>query len=93
MKGCPACDGVEGAAHTCPESGTFVAAEAHASGEIEELAEPWPNWDCSISLHLRAPDEQSAREHLTRLMGELLDDALAVEVAFSIMERRVGVGT
>lgn len=89
MRGCPACDGVEGATHTCPESGTFLAAEAHDSGEIEATAEAWPSWDVTIHLHLRAPDEQAARSHLQGLMGALLDDALAVELDFALSERKV----
>lgn len=81
---CEACAGVEGAVHTCPESGTFVAAEAHDSGEIEATAEAWPNWQATIHLHLRAPDEQVARQHLTGLMGGLLDDALVAELDFAL---------
>ncbi len=72
---CAACRG-EGGPHTCPDSGTFLAAEAHDSGEIEATAEAWPNWEATIHLHLRAPTEQVCREHLTHLSG--LDFALAL---------------
>lgn len=84
VEGCAACAGVEGVPHTCPGSGTFLAAEAHDSGELEATAEAWPNWQATIHLHLRAPDEQSARGHLTTLMAELLDDALVVELDFAL---------
>ena len=92
MADCPACNGVEGATHTCPDSGTFLAAEGHASGEIEELAEAWPNWQAIIHLRLRAPDEQEARKCLTGLMGALLDDALVTELDFALKPHEVGVG-
>lgn len=81
---CKACAGVEGAIHTCPDSGTWLGAEAHDSGEIEDAAEAWPNWQATIHLHLRAPDEQVARQHLTGLMGVLLDDALVTELDFAL---------
>lgn len=70
--------------HTCPDSGTFVAAEAHVIGEVEEIAAPWPNWQATIHLQLRAADEATARQHLTRLMGELLDDALVAQLDFAL---------
>lgn len=84
MAECLACQGRAGAPHTCPGSGTFLAAEAHDSGEIEAQTEAWPNWLATIHLHLRAPDEHEARRHLTHLMGELLDDALVTELDFAI---------
>lgn len=84
MGECLACKGVEGASHTCPGSGTFLAAEAHDSGEIEATAEAWPNWQATIHLHLRAPDEPEARRCLTGLMGALLDDALVTELDFAL---------
>lgn len=88
---CAACRG-EGGPHTCPDSGTFLAAEAHDSGEIEAKAEAWPNWEATIHLHLRAPTEQVAREHLTHLMGELLDDALVTELDFALALHEIEVG-
>lgn len=81
---CPACAGQPGAAHTCPDSGTFLAAEAHVAGEVEEIAQAWPTWEARIGLRLRAADEGAAREHLTRLMGDLLDDALVEGLEFSM---------
>jgi hypothetical protein len=84
MAECLACKGVPGTTHTCPGSGTFLAAEAHDSGEIEAAAGAWPNWQATIHLHLRAPDEQVARQHLTGLMGVLLDDALVAELDFAL---------
>jgi hypothetical protein len=82
--GCPACAGVPGAVHSCPDSGTFLAAEAHVAGEVEEIAEAWPTWEATIHLHLKAADEHGAREHLTRLMGDLLDDALVAQLDFAL---------
>lgn len=84
MSDCAACAGAEGVPHTCPGSGTFLAAEAHDSGEIEATAEAWPNWEATIHLHLRAPDEHGARKHLTGLMTELLDDALVTDLDFAL---------
>jgi len=81
---CAACRGVPGTPHTCPESGTFVAAEAHVAGEVEEIAEAWPDWQATIHLRLRAADEHAAREHLTRLMGDLLSDALVSQLDFAL---------
>lgn len=91
MSRCAACDGVEGATHTCPGSGTFLAAEAHDSGEIEAEAVAWPNWQATIHLHLRAPLEEVARQHLTGLMGALLDDALVESLDFALERAEVEV--
>lgn len=76
--------GKEGVPHTCPDSGTFLAAEAHVAGEVEEIAEAWPRWQATIHLTLAAADEPTARQHLTRLVGELLDDALVSELDFAL---------
>jgi len=86
---CRACDGVEGATHTCADSGTWLGAEAHDSGELEETAGAWPNWQATIHLHLRAPDEPEARRCLTGLMGVLLDDALVSELDFALEQAEV----
>ncbi len=86
---CPACAGEPGASHTCPDSGTFLAAEAHVAGEVEEIAAPWPTWQATIQLRLKAPDEETGRAHLTRLMGELLDDALVSELDFGFQAHEV----
>jgi hypothetical protein len=89
-KDCAACNGTEGVPHTCPDSGTFLAAEAHDSGEIEATAEAWPNWQATIHLHLRAADDQVARQHLTALMAVLLDDALVSGLDFALELAEVG---
>ena len=86
---CEACAGVEGATHTCADSGTWLGAEAHDSGEVEATAEAWPNWQATIHLHLRAPDEDTARRALTGLMGVLLDDALVSELDFALEQAEV----
>jgi hypothetical protein len=86
---CRACDGVEGVPHTCSDSGTWLAAEAHDSGELEAQAEAWPNWQATIHLHLRAPDEPEARRSLTGLMGVLLDDPYVSELDFALAEAEV----
>lgn len=83
---CQACLGVEGVPHTCPGSGTFVAAEAHVAGEVDEIAAAWPKWRATIGLGVLAPDEETARQHLTRLMTELLDDAVVTELDFALDE-------
>jgi len=86
---CQACLGVAGATHTCAGSGTFLAAEAHDSGEVEEQAEAWPSFQSTIHLRLRAPDERDARGALTKLMEELLDDPLVTDLDFSIQRWEV----
>jgi len=86
---CPACAGETDATHTCAGSGTFLAAEAHASGEVEAMAEAWPTYEATIHLRLRAPEEEDARRGLTKLMEELLDDALVTELDFSIRPYQV----
>lgn len=80
---CEACNGIEGATHTCADSGTWLGAEAHDSGEVEQ-AEAWPNWRATIHLHLRAPEEHEARRALTGLMAELLDHPLVSELDFAL---------
>lgn len=84
---CEACANPgQGLTHTCPGSGTFLAAEAHVAGEVEEIAEAWPTWEVRIGLRLRAPDQDAARSHLTHLMRELLDDALVQGLDFALAE-------
>ena len=80
---CLACEvakrgGTTTVAHTCPESGTWLAAEGHAAGE--ELDPTLGYYSVSLHFRIRALDEQHAREKLTGLVSELLDDDL-VEAA------------
>jgi hypothetical protein len=92
VNGCAACNGVEGAAHTCPGSGTFVAAEAYAADEVERLAETWPNWRATIHVTLRAPDEAAARQTLTEWARQVMADDLVWGFDFAMAEHEAGAG-
>lgn len=84
---CPAClDPSGGHQHTCPGSGTFLAAEAHVAGEVDEIAEGWPRWRATLHLDLAAPDEETARRSLTHFVRELLDDGTVVGADFALDE-------
>lgn len=86
---CPACQGVEGAAHSCPGSGTFLAAEAHVAGEVDEIAEAWPRFQATMHLRLAAPDEETARRSLTHFVRQVLDDGTVDEADFALQEWKV----
>lgn len=81
---CEACAGVEGATHTCPGSGTFVAAEAHVAAELDEIAEAWPRWRATLHLILAAPDEDTARRSLTHFVRSVLDDGTVEGADFAL---------
>lgn len=82
---CAACDDPGGGfAHTCSGSGTFLAAEAHMSGQIEEIAKDWPTWYIDLRFHMRGVDERMIREKLTPLVESLLSDELVDSSNFSI---------
>lgn len=81
---CLACQGVQGAPHTCPESGTFVAAEAHVAGEVDEIAAAWPRWEATVHLRLAAPDEEAARQSLTHFVRDVMMDGAVDEVDFAL---------
>lgn len=88
MRVCIACERPgEGLVHTCEGSGTFVAAEAHDSGEVEAIAEGYPYWTIALGILLRAPDEQEARKTVAPLVEALLDDALVESIEFSVAGR------
>lgn len=87
---CPACQGVEGATHTCPGSGTFLAAEAHVAGEVDEIARDWPRFQATMHLRLAAPDEETARRTLTHFVQTVFDDGSVDEADFALQEWEVG---
>lgn len=84
MSECLACQGTPGAEHTCPGSGTFLAAEAHVAGEVEEIAAAWPRWQATVHLRLAAPDEEAARQSLTHFVRDVMEDGAVDELDFSI---------
>jgi hypothetical protein len=86
---CEACNGIEGATHSCPGSGTFLAAEAHVAGEVDEIAEAWPRFEATMHLRLAAPDEETARRSLTHFVREVLEDGAVVEADFALQEYEV----
>jgi hypothetical protein len=81
---CPACAGVAGARHSCPGSGTFLAAEAHVAGEVDEIAAAWPRWQATVHLRLAAPDEEAARQSLTHFVRDVMADGAVDELDFAI---------
>lgn len=83
---CQACQGVEGVPHSCPGSGTFLAAEAHVAEEVDEIAEAWPHWQATLHLRLAAPDEDTARRSLTHFVRQVLDDGSVYEADFALEE-------
>jgi hypothetical protein len=84
---CRACIEPDGGyVHTCPGSGTFLAAEAHVAGEVDEIAATWPTFRATLHLELAAPDEETARRSLTHFVRELLDDGTVVGADFALDE-------
>jgi hypothetical protein len=91
MNECPACSGTEGATHTCPGSGTYVAAEAHGLDQVEIAEESaWPRFQVTVNLRMRAPDELTARQRLTGFVSGLLSDDLVEDSDLTIMEWEAG---
>ena len=84
---CPACiDPNGGHVHSCAASGTFLAAEAHVAGEVDEIAETWPRWRATLHLDLAAPDEETARRSLTHFVRDVLDDGTVMGADFALDE-------
>lgn len=83
---CPACNGQEGAAHTCPGSGSFRAEEAYGAGAVVDVLE-LDRFAVRLELMVRAIGEPQAREHLVRLAEDLLNDDLVDWVDFTIEQR------
>lgn len=84
---CPACDHPgRGYPHSCGESGTFLAAEAHAEGLVDDPV-VFPVFDATVNLSLVAASEQAARGKLTGLVGAFLEDDDLTECQFTIRER------
>lgn len=77
---------MEGAAHTCSGSGTFLAAEAHGSEELEPIME-LARFNVQVQSVIRGVDEAQVRERLTPLMTELLNDDLVDWVDFTVEAR------
>lgn len=86
MSDCAACHGVEGALHTCAGSGTYVAAEAHVAGEVDEISLDWTRFQVTLHFQVRALDESMVREKLTPLVSSLLSDDLVENADFSVVE-------
>lgn len=89
---CLACEvakqgGTTTVAHTCPESGTWLAAEGHAAGE--DLDPTLGSYSVSMHFRIRAVDEHGAREKLTGLVGSLLDDDLVESADIIVSEETV----
>lgn len=83
---CPACDHPgAGYQHCCAGSGTFLAAEAHDSGELEPL-DTLPVFRADFQLRLRALDEPACRVMLTELVRELLDADSVLDIELTIQE-------
>ena len=84
---CAACSDPEGGwAHTCAGSGTFIAAEAHVEGEVDEV-EVWPRFDVGLSFEVAALDDDGVRVRLNQLIALLLDDDQVDKVEFTIRPR------
>ena len=82
---CPAClDPTAGVPHTCPGSGTWKAAEAHAEGAVDEIEQEWPRYFVDLRFRVRALDEDLARHKLTDLVHALLEDDQVEEALFTI---------
>lgn len=87
---CEACEAARagrdtsGLVHRCGGSGTFLAAEAHAAGEVDEIAETWPIFATRLSFRMRGADEHMVRERLTPLVAALLEDDMVLECEFTI---------
>ena len=82
---CRACEEPNGGyAHTCAGSGTFLAAEAHASGEVDAIEQGWPRFKVDVALFIRAADEKMAREKLTPMVEAILSDDSAEQAEFTV---------
>lgn len=89
---CQACAGVEGAVHTCPGSGTFVAAEAYGADAVTIAEESeWPRWRVTLHFNMRHPDEDSVRSQLVGLVSDLLSDDLVESADFALKQWEAGV--
>ncbi len=90
---CAACDHPDqGYAHSCAGSGTFLAAEAHIAGEVDEIAQAWPRFKITIGFRLRALDEQHARDKISGLAAGVLSDDDVEDAEFAIMPLEVRAG-
>lgn len=74
----------QGYAHTCAGSGTYVAAEAHVAGQIEEISTDWPRFDVTLHFQIRSADETMVRDKLIPLVTALLEDELVEHSDFSV---------
>ena len=73
-----------GLVHTCPDSGTWLAAEAHDAGEHDVAS--LGVYNVSLHFRIRSLDEQLARHKLTGLVSDLLDDDMVESADFFINE-------
>jgi hypothetical protein len=73
-------------AHTCAGSGTFLAAEAHFAGEVDEIMEQWPRFGVAVNFQVRALDEAMVRDKLTALVTSILSDDQVEHSDFTIQE-------
>lgn len=63
-----------GLEHTCPQSGTWLAQEGRDAGEDTPVS--LGSYSVSLHFRIRATDELAARQKLTGLVADLLDDDL-----------------
>lgn len=80
---CAACEGQLGAPHTCAGSGTFRAEEAYGADAVIAVDE-LQRFGVRLELRIHAVDEHGARERLTALCEQLLNDDAIAWVDFSI---------
>lgn len=82
---CAACEDPDGGfAHTCAGSGTYVAAEAHVAGAVDEITADWSRYDVAVHFQIRSLDEQMVNEKLTPLVAALLSDDLIERSHFTV---------
>lgn len=82
---CAACENPDGGyAHTCAGSGTFVAAEAHVAGQVDEISADWPRFTVAINCTMRALDEHMVKDKLIPLVQALLKDDTVEQSDFSV---------
>lgn len=75
----------QGFAHVCAGSGTYLAAEGHEAGQVEEPSVDWPRFDVHITFQIRALDKPMVRDKLIPLVTELLKDNAVEHSNFSIV--------